>query len=105
MEKRVVLVPIRNGNLTTKFAEEYARIDNQIKALTEMQNEMKESLLRNMERNGIVSLENEMLKIKYIQPTTQERFDSKTFRQDHEDLYNEYVKFVEVRPQIRITKK
>lgn len=100
-----MMFPIRNGSLTPKFAEEYERIDHQIKSLIEMQNEMKETLLRVMERNGIVSVENELMKVKYIQPTTQERFDAKAFRADHEDLYNEYVKFVEVKPQLRITRK
>lgn len=99
------IVAIKNNQLVTRFAEDYLKIDEQIKALTEMQNEMKKALLEGMEKRGIVSLENEVMKIKYIQPTEQERFDAKAFRADHEDLYNEYVKFVPVKPQLRFTKK
>lgn len=99
------IVPIKNNQLATKFADEYLKLEETIKALTEKQAIMKDALMRSMERNGIVSVENELLKIKYVQPTTQERFDAKTFRAEHEDLYNEYVKFVDVKPSLRITRK
>lgn len=99
------IVPIWNNHLANKFTEEYLQLEQTIKALTERQMLLKDALMRSMERNGLVSVENEMLKIKYIQPTTQERFDAKAFRAEHEDLYNEYVKFVEVKPQLRITRK
>lgn len=99
------IVPIKNNQLATKFVDEYVQIEETIKALTERQTLLKEALMRSMERNGIVSVENELLKVKYIQPTTQERFDTKAFRAEHEDLYNEYVKIVDVKPQLRFTRK
>lgn len=99
------LVAIKNNQLTTKFADEYLQIEETIKALTERRELMKEALMRAMEKNGIVSVENEQLKIKYVQPTTQERFDAKTFRAEHEDLFNEYVKIIDVKPSLRITRK
>lgn len=98
-------LPIRSGRLNPRFVESYLETEEKIKALTENLNTMKAELLEAMQKHSIVEITNDAVKVKYIQPTTQERFDTKRFREEHEDLYNDYVKFVDVKPQLRITKK
>ena len=55
-----------------------------------------------MEKNGIVKIESDDLRINYIAETTRETFDSKQFKADMPDLYAEYVKFSKVKPSVRI---
>ena len=58
-----------------------------------------------MEKRNIIKLETDDLSINYIASTDRETFDSKTFRAEHEDLYNEYIKMTPVKSSIRIKVK
>ena len=58
-----------------------------------------------MEANNVLKIDNDNLTITYIAPTERETFDSKTFREEHEDLYDAYVKFNPVKSSVRIKVK
>jgi hypothetical protein len=59
--------------------------------------EMRERKLKNFESNGV--------RVSYTAPTQFEDFDKKKFKEEHEDLYNDYVSFKERKDSIKITIK
>ena len=58
-----------------------------------------------MENKNILKLETDDLTITYIAPAERETFDSKRFREENSDLYDEYVKFSPVKSSIRVKVK
>ena len=57
-----------------------------------MEEELKKNFKEVMEKNNITHFEtlNKEFKVTYVPETISKRFDSKKFKEDHEDLYNEY---------------
>ena len=86
-------------------SEGIADFERKIKELKEAEDKLKEEILKEMEENQIVKLDTPELLINYIASTDREAFDSKTFKADHQDLYDEYVKMTPVKPSIRIKVK
>lgn len=68
-------------------------------------NNIKASLLTMMEQKGIKKLENDALVITYVAETYRETFNSRAFRKDHEELYNDYIEMSTVKPSVRIKLK
>lgn len=77
-------------------------IENQIKYLKEKEELIKQVVLEEMERKNILKLEDNSLIINYIAPSNRETFDSRKFKQEHQDLYDEYIKISPVKSSIRI---
>ena len=66
---------------------------------------IKEGLKEWMENNNLKKVENDYFVITYIAETYRETFDSKTFRKEHEELYNDYIKLSTTKPSVRIKLK
>lgn len=81
---------------------EFEKLAKEIKA---KEDALKDEILKTMESFGILNIETPELKISYVAPTNRETFDSKTFRKDFEDLYDEYVVVTPVKSSIRIKVK
>lgn len=81
---------------------EFERMAKQIK---EAEDNLKAAILKEMEEKNILSIDSPELKISYVAATTRETFDSKAFREDFADLYDEYVKIAPVKASIRIKVK
>ena len=96
------LIKIENGQLAPQTINFIINIENQMKTLKEQYDQFKGNLLNAMEKNGIIKFESDNLKISYIAETERETFDSKQFKADMPDLYDEYVKFSKVKSSIRI---
>lgn len=77
-------------------------IENQIKYLKEKEELIKQVVLEEMERKNILKLEDNSLMINYIAPSSRETFDSRKFKKEHQDLYDEYIKISPVKSSIRI---
>ena len=101
------LIKVENGNvaLVDDAVKTIVEIENQMKELKQKQDDYKAILLEKMEENNVLKIDSEELTITYIAPSDRETFDSKTFREDHQDLYDEYVKFSPVKSSIRIKVK
>lgn len=76
-----------------------------IKKLKEQEDALKSAILAEMEAKNIVKIDAPDLSITYIAPTDRETFDSKAFRAEHGDLYDEYVRMTPVKSQIRLKVK
>ena len=63
------------------------------------------SLMQEMQDKGIMKIETDDVVISYIAESERETFDSKQFREDYPDMYDEYVKFTKVKPSVRIKTK
>lgn len=81
---------------------EFERMAKQIK---EAEDSLKAAILKEMEEKNILSIDSPELKISYVAATQRETFDSKAFREDFADLYDEYVKLAPVKASIRIKVK
>lgn len=90
-----------DNNVSKKIAE----FERQIKAIKEQEDALKEKILIEMEKNNLIKIETDDLMISYVAPTDRETFDSKSFKTNHQDLYDEYVKMTPVKSSIRIKVK
>lgn len=101
------LIKIENGEygLVKDAVNTIVTIENEMKRLKELQDNYKEELLNAMEQNNIIKLETDELTITYVASTDRETFDSKAFKADHQDLYDEYVKMSSVKSSVRLKVK
>lgn len=81
---------------------EFERMAKQIK---DAEDKLKAAILKEMEEKNILSIDSDELKISYVAPTQRETFDTKAFKEDFADLYDEYVKLAPVKASIRIKVK
>ena len=77
--------------LNREVAVKLAEFERQVEAIKAKQAELKQRILDEMESKGILSIKSPDLTISYVAPYSKETFDSKTFRKDHPDLYDQYV--------------
>lgn len=96
------LIIIENGEIAPKTVEFIKTIESRMKALKEEYDSFKTALQEAMEKHGVAKFEGDGIKINYIAEGTRETFDSKQFKADMPDLYDEYVKFSKVKPSVRI---
>ena len=90
--------PLLNPAVSIQLAE-FERV---VKEFEAKQKELKQKILEEMESKGIVSIDTPELSISYVAPYTKESFDSKAFRKDHPDLYDEYVGISLVKASVRM---
>ena len=100
------LIKIENGNsiLDISVSNKIAEFERQIKLIEEQEKALKEAIKEEMEAKGILKVEDEVngMTISYVAPTYREAFDSKKFKADNPDMYDEYVKLSPVKSSIRI---
>ena len=100
------LIKIEKDGLTygldNEIGKQIAEFERQLKDLKEKEDELKLNILNEMEEKGIIKIETDDLIINYIAPTDRETFDSKTFKEQHQDLYDEFIKMTPVKSSIRI---
>lgn len=101
------LVKVIDGvpQLTVDAQEQIAQVVSTMNELKEKEKQFKEQLKEQMELYGIKKIDMDKVVISYVAPTTKESFDSKEFRSDYADLYDQYVKDTEVKSQVRIKVK
>lgn len=99
------IIKIENGHLAVQTIEYIRAIEARMKKEKEEYDAFKAELLQAMEQNGVVKIDTDEVLINYVAATNRETFDSKAFKADMPDLYNEYVKFSEVKPSVRIKVK
>ena len=98
------LIKLENNriSLNENVSKNIAEFENAIKELKAKEDELKQNILKEMEEKGILKVETNDIIINYIESTDRETFDTKTFREEHSDLYDEYIKITPVKSSIRI---
>lgn len=92
---------VLDGNVTKKIAE----FETQIKAIKKQEEDLKRSILEAMKDNGVIKIDNDHLTINFVAGHDQERFDTKTFKEENKLIYDEYVKTIHVKDSVRIKVK
>lgn len=101
------LITIENGTavLNADTVKKIAEFEDAMKKLKQAEDKLKKEILGEMEEKNILKIENDTMTISYIGATGRETFNSKKFRSDNPDLYDEYCKIIPVKPSIRIKVK
>lgn len=101
------LITIENGTavLNADTVKKISDFEYTMKKLKQAEDELKNAILAEMEEKNILKIDNDTMTISYIGATGRETFDSKKFRADNPDLYDEYVHISPVKPSIRIKVK
>lgn len=101
------LIKVENGTalLDVNVAEKIAQFEAQAKEIKKKEDELKAAILAEMEAQGIIKLDCDFLAITYVAATDRESLDTKRFRAELPDVYDEYVKLTPVKSSIRIKVK
>lgn len=91
--------------ISEEASKTIADLERMASEIKKKQDEMKKAILEEMEAKNVVKLDNDIVTISYIAATDRETFDSKKFKADNPDLYDEYVKISPVKPSVRIKVK
>ena len=101
-------LPVIENAIPAEFAdiqEQMAAAISYIKEKEKELAELKERIKVAMEAGGVKKWQSDRLTITYKDAYTKTAFDSKRFKADNEDLYNQYLTTSEVKPSILITVK
>ena len=100
------VIKIENGIsiLDMEVSQKIVEFERQIKLIKEAEDALKEMIKAEMEARGILKVEDETngMTISYVAPTSRETFDSKKFKADNPDMYDDYVRLTPVKSSIRI---
>lgn len=98
------LIKVENGMtiLDTEVQEQIVRFELQMKAIKAAEDELRRSIIAEMEAKNIIKIESDELTITYKAAYDRERFSAQRLKQDHPDLYDEYVTITTVKPSILI---
>lgn len=101
------LIKIENGSalLNEEVSRRLAEFERMAKEIKEKEDELKQAILDEMEKSRIIKIDTGEMAISYVSATTKETFQSKEFRKDHPDLYDDYVKISPVKASVRIKLK
>lgn len=99
------LIKIENGQLDQTTIQTLVEFERMAKQIKEQEEELKKQILEAMERNGILKIDTPEMLINYIAATDRETFDSKAFRAEYPEIYDDFVKISTVKPSIRLKVK
>lgn len=101
------LIKVENGLsiLDPETSQNIAEFERQIKDIQEKEKALKEAILQEMQDKKIIKIDTPELSITYVDETYKESFDSKLFREQHPDLYDNYVKMSPVKASLRLKVK
>lgn len=88
--------------LDTSTLNKILDFEKKLKEIKEAKEELNALLLAEMESKSIIKIESDDLLINYIAPSDRETFDSKTFRAEHPDMYDSYIKMSPVKASVRV---
>lgn len=93
------LLALEEVEQTIKYYENMKK-EAEIKA-----NEMREAIIKAMEKNGLKSFENDRIKLTYIAPSERVSIDTTRLKNENPAIYLEYQKKTKVKASLRITLK
>ena len=94
---------IKNGDVTLapEIVKSYCEMQMVIDTMKAEQEKIKEALKNEMELKGIIKLETPEMIVNYIGESDREKFDTKRFKKDNPDLYDEYITMSKVKAYIK----
>lgn len=94
MENELILVNNNELELTKDGIKFIKKVQKAKIELAKMEQQLKDMFQEQMELNGIKKYTSPdgTFKVTYYEETITNRFDSTSFKKDHEELYNQYLK-------------
>lgn len=101
------LIKVESGTaiLSPEASAMIADFERQMKAIKEKEEKFKAELVAEMEKNNLIKLDTPELSVSYVAGGSRETFDTKRFRDEHPDDYDNYVKLTAYKPSVRIKVK
>lgn len=98
------LIKVENGMtiLDMEAQRQIVAFELQMRAIKAKEDELRRRIIEEMEAKRIIKLESEDLSITYKAAYDREKFSARRLKQDHPDLYDEYVTITTVKPSILI---
>lgn len=91
--------------LDSEIASQLAEYERKVKLIEEEEKRLKSAILKAMEEHNIIKIDTEEILINYIPDGDREKFESKKFKEENPDLYDEYISLIPVKSSIRIRLK
>lgn len=82
-----------------------ARLEEQAKAIEAEGKKMKAQILEAMEKYHVKSINNDLMTISYVPPTTRTTLDSKALKEEMPEVFKEYSKTSKVKSSVRVKLK
>lgn len=105
MEKELIVVYNGTALLKEEVSSKIAEFEKTMKEMKKKEDELREQILREMEEKGIKCVDSKEITITYKYPSTRETFDSKKFKEEHQDLYDEFINISNIKSSISIKLK
>lgn len=91
------------ATISNEFCKELIALQEEEKAIKSALAEAKDNLLLQMEKYGVKSFDNDLIKVTYTAPKVQKRLDSKSLQAEMPEVYDSYLKEIETSASVRIT--
>lgn len=107
MDNNELMVIDQNGEtmLNPTISQTLLLIADQKAVIEAREKAIREWIMNAMKENGIKSIGNDYLVVTYKDENYRETFDSKAFKKDHEELYNDYVRLSKTAESVMIRKR
>ena len=105
MTDKLIRVEQNTALLNPQVSQKLAEFERLAKDIKAKRDDLIQRILEEMEAHGLLKVETDELTITYVAPYSKEAFDSKAFRKDNPDLYDEYVKISTVKASVRMAVK
>lgn len=101
------LIKLENNVLVLdkETSQKIAEFEKTIKDMQEKEKALKEAILSEMQAKNIIKIDTEELTLTYVAPTTREDFKKDEFREQHPNLYDDFVKMTSIKASLRIKVK
>ena len=101
------LINVENGValLNSDTAKMIAAFEKAAKEIKAKEDELKKAILAEMEKKGIVKIDNDLMTITYIAPTDRETLNTKQLRAELPNIYDTYTEIKPVKASIRLKVK
>lgn len=86
-------------------SKKIVELETTIKELKQKEEEIKTTLLEEMEKRNIIKIETDDVIINYIAPTDRETLDTKQLKEKYSEIYDECIKITPVKASVRIKVK
>lgn len=101
------IIKIEDGRaiLDPETAYQIAHFERLIKTVKQREDNLRARIQEAMESHDIKKIETDDLILTYVPKCDRETFDSKRFRNDNPDMFDNYVKISQVKPSVRVKVK
>ena len=100
-----MLEPVEIPTLSPYYIKEIKMLEAAEAEIKQMKETLREWLLSEMERKGIVKIDSPELTVSYVAAGDRETFDSKALKKDEPELYDKYARLTPYKASLRIKVK